>query len=409
VGAGGAVTGRMEPMTQHEMDVAGADRDETRRPAVANGGAGLPPPPPSLGELPERLHRLHEHPAPLFTPDARGGMRRWVKRAVNVLLRFVGRSQQVYNRDLVDVVTLLMAEVRALHRWSEELAGGPSARRPLDPLLEELATLGRRVADLQACVSSELVQAGRHRLARVEQLATAVQELGRRVETVAVEQMAVLRETRESLGAYAEWITVLDRKYRTLSLEARELTQHADAWPEPRIVDPAAYAARLAAMGGEVRVNLGCGEKPWPDYVNVDLRALPGVDVLADAHRLPFAEGSLAEIASSHLVEHFREHHLRTRLLPYWMRLLRPGGRLRVICPNWAAMLARLGDGRMSLADFKFVTFGAQDYEGDDHFAMYTPETLRALLLDAGFATVEQGVSERMNGLCPEMELVAQR
>jgi hypothetical protein len=38
---------------------------------------------------------------------------------------------------------------------------------------------------------------------------------------------------------------------------------------------------------------------------------------------------------------------------------------------------------------------------------MYTPETLRALLLDAGFARVELVAPERMNGLCPEMELIA--
>jgi predicted SAM-dependent methyltransferase len=144
-----------------------------------------------------------------------------------------------------------------------------------------------------------------------------------------------------------------------------------------------------------------------PDYVNVDLRALPGVDVLADAQRLPFEVGTLDEIASAHLVEHFREHRARTRVLPYWKSLLRPGGRLRIVCPNWAAMFARLHDGRMTLQEFKLVTFGWQDYEGDDHFAMYTPETLRELLVDVGFGRVEVLAVDRMEGLCPEMEIVA--
>jgi hypothetical protein len=77
------------------------------------------------------------------------------------------------------------------------------------------------------------------------------------------------------------------------------------------------------------------------------------------------------------------------------------------VCPNWAAMLERLRDGRMSLGDFKTVTFGLQDYPGDDHFAMYTPETLSELLRGCGFERVEVVARERMNGACPEMELVA--
>jgi hypothetical protein len=70
-------------------------------------------------------------------------------------------------------------------------------------------------------------------------------------------------------------------------------------------------------------------------------------------------------------------------------------------------MLERVHDGRMKLEEFKLVTFGWQDYEGDDHFAMYTPETLRALLGDVGFGRIEVLAVDRMNGLCPEMELVA--
>jgi SAM-dependent methyltransferase len=162
-------------------------------------------------------------------------------------------------------------------------------------------------------------------------------------------------------------------------------------------------------LAEEPRVNLGSGEKPLPGYVNVDMRAGEGVDVIADAGELPFAEGSLSEIASFHLVEHFREHRLRTVLLPYWRSLLAPGGVLRIVCPNWEAMLARLHSGELSYAEFKLLTFGGQDYEGDDHFAMYTPESLAAALRDAGYSEVEVVVADRQNGLCPEMEVVVRR
>jgi predicted SAM-dependent methyltransferase len=366
----------------------------------------LPSPPPPIEELPVLLHRLHGHPAPLFSRDERGGLRRQAKRALNFVLRFVGRSQQVFNRDLLEGVTLLMAEVRSLRRWGESLAGTPNDR-PIDPILQELATLQRRVEHLQDWLATGLVDAQRKRLERLEQLDTALADLGRRVDALATQDVALLREFREGFAGYADWITVLQRKYQGVSLEARELTDRAATVPEPRIVDPEAYARRLAEMGSTIRVNVGCGEKPIDGYVNVDLRALPGVDVIADAHRLPFDPGTLDEVASEHLVEHFREHHARSRLLPYWKSLVRSGGRVRIVCPNWAAMLERLHDGRMTLHEFKLVTFGWQDYENDDHFAMYTPETLRELLADVGFSRVEVVVTDRMNGMCPEMELVA--
>ena len=388
----------------------GSDVDDLANAATEAGqalvGATLPPPPPPLAELPLQLDRLQHHPAPRFAHDERGGLRRLAKRALNLLLRFVGRSQETFNRERVEGMTLLMAEVRALRRWGDSLAGTPSDR-PLDPIVQELATLRKRVAHLQDWMSAELRDTARERWERLEQRDAALAELGRRVDALGTQDVVLLREFREGFTSHAAWITVLQRKYQGVSLEARELSERSATIPEPRIVDPDAYAARLAEMGSAVRVNVGCGEKPIAGYLNVDLRPLPDVDVLADANRLPFEPGTLDELASAHLVEHFREHHARTRLLPYWKSLLRPDGRLRIVCPNWAVMLERLHDGRMTLAEFKLVTFGWQDYEGDDHFAMDTPETLRELLIAVGFRRVEVLADVRMDGLCPEMELVA--
>jgi hypothetical protein len=368
--------------------------------------AVLPPPPPPIGELPVHLHRLHDNPAPRFYWEERGGWRRLVKRALNFVQRFVGAPQATFNREVVEGMTLLMAEIRGLRRWSETIAGTP-ADRPLDPLLQELATLRERVGHLQQWMSAELLEAGRHRRERVDQLDAALAQLERRVEALGAQDVALLREFREGFVGHAAWITTLQRKYQAVSLEAREHAEPSATIREPHVVDPDAYARRLAELGGTIRVNVGCGEHPIDGYVNVDLRALPGIDVLADARNLPFGPGTLDELASAHLVEHFREHQARTRVLPYWKSLLRPGGRLRIVCPNWAAMLERVHDGRMKLEEFKLVTFGWQDYEGDDHFAMYTPETLRALLGDVGFGRIEVLAVDRMNGLCPEMELVA--
>ena len=65
---------------------------------------------------------------------------------------------------------------------------------------------------------------------------------------------------------------------------------------------------------------------PMDGFVNVDMRELPGIDVVAPADELPFEPGTVAEIFSSHTLEHFPELELRRRLLPYWFALLREGG-----------------------------------------------------------------------------------
>ena len=62
---------------------------------------------------------------------------------------------------------------------------------------------------------------------------------------------------------------------------------------------------------GPPRVNLGSGHVPREGFVNVDARELEGVDVVADVRSLPFEPGTVAEIYSSHLVEHFPIEELR--------------------------------------------------------------------------------------------------
>jgi SAM-dependent methyltransferase len=170
---------------------------------------------------------------------------------------------------------------------------------------------------------------------------------------------------------------------------------------EPKILNSAALDAT------PLRVNLGCGHIALPGYVNCDARPLDKVDVVADVSRLPFAEGSVDEIFSAHLLEHFPQERLKRSLLRYWRSLLRPGGTFRAIVPDADTMLAETAAGRMTFDDFRLVTFGEQEYDGDFHFTMFSQAGLRSLLEDAGFVDVKTLVAGRRNGACYEMEVEA--
>jgi hypothetical protein len=80
---------------------------------------------------------------------------------------------------------------------------------------------------------------------------------------------------------------------------------------------------------------------------------------------------------------------------------------LRAVTPDGAAMLSGVADGSYSFADFREVLFGGQDYEGDFHFNLLTPDSLRQLAEEAGFEAVEVPVQGRRNGQCFEFELIA--
>ena len=76
-----------------------------------------------------------------------------------------------------------------------------------------------------------------------------------------------------------------------------------------------------------LRLNLGCGDKILPGYVNVDVveaRAGMKPDVVCDLRNLsPFASDSADEILSVHVVEHFWRWEVAD-ILREWVRVLKP-------------------------------------------------------------------------------------
>lgn len=171
---------------------------------------------------------------------------------------------------------------------------------------------------------------------------------------------------------------------------------------EPQVVTP-----EKLADGAPVRINLGCGHIPKEGYVNVDRRPLPGVDMVADVRRLPFAEGQVDEIFSAHLLEHFPIEDLVRSLLPYWFSLLRPGGRFVAVVPDADTMVREYAAGRYGFDDLRLVTFGEQEYDGDYHFNMFSHESLAELLRQVGLDEVRMTETGRRNGACYEMEVAA--
>lgn len=169
---------------------------------------------------------------------------------------------------------------------------------------------------------------------------------------------------------------------------------------EPQILDQRRYKAID-------KLNIGSGTDIREDYLNVDHRAVEGVDVVADVHKLPFKQESLSEIFASHLAEHFIERDLK-KILKYWYSLLKRKGSIRLIVPNIEDMAKRYASGDdVTWEQLRAVALGGQDYASDYHFNHFSVESMRGLikevLPEADFTVVSDS---RKNGECYEMEVL---
>ncbi len=174
-------------------------------------------------------------------------------------------------------------------------------------------------------------------------------------------------------------------------------------------VDPVINNEALVSAQREsgLRLNIGCGHIPIEGYLNVDMRDMPGVDVVASADHLPFDSGTVEEIYSAHVLEHFPVELLRRKLLPYWVNLLATGGTFRAVVPDADAMVSRYSSGELPYENFREVFFGGQEYEGDFHFNMFTHATLTKLLEQAGLKNVTLEAVDRQNGISYEFQIRA--
>lgn len=130
-----------------------------------------------------------------------------------------------------------------------------------------------------------------------------------------------------------------------------------------------------------VRLNLGAGAHPLDGYENLD-RAT-GQEI----YPLPHADGTVAEIRASHVLEHF-SHREVPAVLADWVRALEPGGRLAVAVPDFE-VVARAYLSGAQLPTEAYVMGGHVD-GNDRHGAIFDEESLRDHLRRAGLHGVQR-------------------
>jgi len=127
---------------------------------------------------------------------------------------------------------------------------------------------------------------------------------------------------------------------------------------------------------------LGAGEFTLKDAINVDIRKLKGIDVVADVRKLPFKDGEMEVIGSRNLIEHFGRKEI-VPLLKEWHRCLGKEGILHIETVDGG----RLMDKWREIPEENLLDgiLGAQTYDENFHKMIFTEESLVKFLKEAGF------------------------
>jgi SAM-dependent methyltransferase len=95
-------------------------------------------------------------------------------------------------------------------------------------------------------------------------------------------------------------------------------------------VSPKTFMKRWITAS-QIAVNLGAGiQKKFPNAIHVDMIPFPGVDVVADARRLPFAPESADAVICQSMIEHVDDPQA---VLSEISRILKPGGHCYLTVP----------------------------------------------------------------------------
>lgn len=174
-----------------------------------------------------------------------------------------------------------------------------------------------------------------------------------------------------------------------------------------------AASDRLRQLDAEGRLqdamlHIGAGGHHLPGWINID--AHPADLALNVGRRLPFADGTARLIFASHVLEHLYYPAPALRFLAECLRVLRPGGRIRLIVPDIERYIRAYADGDQAFFDARrgiwqglpagrtlleeFLTYAGAGPDPaaflDGHKYAYDYATLHRMLERAGFVGVER-------------------
>jgi predicted SAM-dependent methyltransferase len=135
-----------------------------------------------------------------------------------------------------------------------------------------------------------------------------------------------------------------------------------------------------------VKLHLGCGDKKFPGFVNIDIRKTRATDKVMPADKLKIQSNSVSLIYASHILEHFGRHET-IKVLKEWYRVLKPKGILRIAVPDFTSVAKWYLEHR-NIEELMGLLYGGQNYKHNFHKVGFDFKYLVKCCLSAGFKDV---------------------
>ena len=146
---------------------------------------------------------------------------------------------------------------------------------------------------------------------------------------------------------------------------------------------------RLGIKNGKpLKLHLGCGNKRFEGYINIDWRKTGATDLVCDIRNLPYNDNSVDLIETYHIIEHLPRREL-PKALREWRRVLIPGGKLIIECPDFDKNLQDYLKNINPEMQLLYI-YGRQRFEGDAHYFGYNFERLKNILKACGFSDIQR-------------------
>lgn len=155
----------------------------------------------------------------------------------------------------------------------------------------------------------------------------------------------------------------------------------ADFWQRQLVAPPVIDGTRL---------NLGSGPFPMAGFVNIDQFENVNPDLCCDVLSLPYEPGTVSEIYAGHILEHFRFDEGK-KALRYWYMLLRPGGIISVVVPDFDFLVQEYVKNptpeNLIVLNDTYIYSGIQP---SPHQYAYSAALVKKVMTDAGFINIER-------------------
>jgi hypothetical protein len=149
--------------------------------------------------------------------------------------------------------------------------------------------------------------------------------------------------------------------------------------------DLAGRLARKRTPAGKdpIRLNIGSYDIKIDGFTNIDRSNG------TEAYPLDYDDESVDEIRASHILEHFS--HTQTQdVLNEWVRVLKPGGRIRVAVPDFGKLVEAYEGKRPSEYGVQNVLFGGQIDPNDFHKSQFDYGGLFVMMQRAGLVGIDR-------------------